>query len=193
LSLAFPAENPNLYRTGGTLVPVFLIVAIALEGLMNTFEALISRPWGQRVAWGVAVLLLAIAARQDYDLVFNKYYHQYQLSAWNTSEMGEVARGFVQSVGTPDNVWLMGFPHWVDSRLVPITAGFPGRDYALFADQLANTQQIPGPKLFLVNPQDTAAIEALQQNYPQGWFQLYKSRVETKDFLIFFVPPHGTE
>jgi hypothetical protein len=193
LSLAFPAENPNLYRTGGALVPVFLMAALALDGLMRTITAWLSSPWGKRVAWGLAIFLLAISAAQDYNLVFNKYYQLYQLSAWNTSEMGEVARGFVQSVGTPDNVWLMGFPHWVDSRLVPITAGFPGRDYALFVDQLPETEKIPGPKLFLVNPQDQAAIEALQQTYPRGWFQLYKSKVETKDFLIFFVPPQGSE
>ncbi|MFL7871047.1 MAG: glycosyltransferase family 39 protein, partial [Anaerolineales bacterium] len=43
LSLAFPAENPALNRAGGAYVPVFVIVALALDGLvsatLNTGEA----------------------------------------------------------------------------------------------------------------------------------------------------------
>src|SRR5581483_5374586 len=35
LSLAFPDENPALNRAGGALMPVFVIVALALDGLLS--------------------------------------------------------------------------------------------------------------------------------------------------------------
>lgn len=191
LALAFPAENPNLYRTGGAMVPVFLMVAIALDSLMSSLSARMRSPWGRGLAYGLAIFLLAFSSFQNYNLVFDEYYQQYRRSAWNTSEMGEVVRGFVDSVGNRDRAWVMGYPHWVDTRLVGINASHPEKDYQLFVEGLEATQGGPGPKLYLVNPQDQAAVEALEQLYPQGWFQLYKSNVETKDFLIFFVPPEG--
>ncbi|MCK5313821.1 MAG: glycosyltransferase family 39 protein, partial [Anaerolineales bacterium] len=38
LSLAFPAENPSLNRAAGAIVPVFLILGIALDALLDVFE-----------------------------------------------------------------------------------------------------------------------------------------------------------
>jgi hypothetical protein len=191
LSLAFPAENPNLYRTGGALVPVFLIIAIALDGLMSAFSRGIPAPWGSRIAWVVAILLLAWSARQDYDWVFNKYFENYQRSAWNSSEMGKVAQDFAESFGSADNIWLVGYPHWVDSRLVAAHAGYPGRDFGVLPENLEETLDYQGAKLFILNPQDGAAAEKLSRLYPQGWIKFHKSRVETKDFLIYIVPPQS--
>lgn len=193
LALAFPAENPNLYRTGGAVVPVFLMGAIALDSLMTAISDRIKAPTGTRLAWILALFLIAVAAIQDYYLVFNEYYEQYKRSAWNTSEMGEVVRSFEKLYDVQDAVWVMGFPHWVDTRLVAINAGYPVKDYQLFVDQLDTTGEIPGPKLFILNLQDNAAIEALSERYPNGWFQTYTSQVETKDFMVFFVPPEGVQ
>ncbi len=39
LSLAFPAENPALNRAAGAMVPTFLLVAIALDGLLARHRA----------------------------------------------------------------------------------------------------------------------------------------------------------
>jgi hypothetical protein len=189
LSLAFPAENPNLYRTGGALVPIFLIIAIALDGLMDSLSFSVRSPWGKRIAWALALLLLCWSSLQDYDLVFNQFFKQYQRSAWNTSEIGSVARSFTTAYGSPDTVWVMGFPHWVDTRLVAINAGYPERDYEIFVNELDVTKPYSQPKMFFINPNDEEAIASLKQVYPQGWLQLYKSKVETKDFMIYFVPP----
>jgi hypothetical protein len=189
LSLAFPAENPNLYRTGGAMVPVFLLVGLALDSLMNSLEARLRHPWGARLAWGLLALLLAWSALQDYELVFHTYEQQYRQSAWNYSEMGTVIHSFSETIGSPDTAWVMGYPHWADTRLVAIEAGYPQRDYAMFVDGLENTLADPRPKLFLVNLQDQDARQALPQFYPEGWFQTYESSVESKDFLLFFAPP----
>ena len=188
LALAFPDENPNLYRTGGALVPVFVIAAVALDGLFRSIQARLPGKAGIRWAWAVALFLLVFAAVQEYDLVFNTYLRQYRQAAWNSSEMGVVARDFINSVGEPENVWVVGFPNWVDTRLVANVAGYPGVDYELKIENLPATMSHTGPKLFILNPQDLTAKSMLDLVYPQGWFQHVKSSVESKDFLLFIVP-----
>jgi hypothetical protein len=90
--------------------------------------------------------------------------------------------------GSSDTAWLVGYPHWVDSRLVMINAGFPLRDNAIWPDGFQDTLADPRSKLFLINMNDTADIEALQSLYPQGQLQQYKSKYEGKDFMLFIVP-----
>jgi len=126
---------------------------------------------------------------QEYQLVFKDYYQQYRLASKNTSEMGEIARGFIAATGSPETVYVMGFPHWVDSRLVAINAGFAGLDFRIFPGELGKLSADPRPKLFFVNLQDQERVQALRQNYPQGWFERVKSRLPEHDFLVFFSVP----
>lgn len=191
LSLAFPGENPSLNRSAGAIIPVFLVAALGLESITSTLRARLVPPYGSRVAWAVALLLVAGSALQDYDLVFDQYFSQYSLSSWNSSEMGEVIRGYADTVGSRDSAWVVSYPHWVDTRLVGMTAGFPTRDFGILISNLESTRIDPGPKLFLVNTNDTEAQATLSNLYPQGWFSEYPSKVETKNFLIYFVPPQN--
>jgi hypothetical protein len=156
---------------------------------MSACESWLNPPKGRRVAWLLVALLLAWTAYQGYQLIFVQYAEQYRLSAWNTSELGKVMRGFSELTGRQDNAWIIPYPHWVDTRLVGITAGFPEKDYALYVEQLENTRSVPGAKLFLLKPEDQAAISALQAAYPNGWLQTYQSQVPSKEFLVFMVPP----
>lgn len=189
LSLAFPAENPSLNRSGGAYVPIFLLVGLALDSLMRVIAANVTARRGSLFAWGVAVILLAGASLQNYDLLFNQYYQVYKNSSWNTSEMGRLIRNFAESVGTPDSAWVMGYPHWVDTRLVGLNAGYPTKDYALFPEQIPQTLDVPGPKMFLLRPDDTVAVQALLQAYPLGTVSLHPSEVAGHEFLVYFVPP----
>ncbi|HEX9027834.1 MAG TPA: glycosyltransferase family 39 protein, partial [Anaerolineales bacterium] len=50
LSLAFPAENPQLSRTGGAFVVAFVLVAIALDGLLEAIRRSFTEPAGTRLA-----------------------------------------------------------------------------------------------------------------------------------------------
>ena len=189
LSLAFPNENPNLYRTGGAFIPVFLIIALALDGFMRAFGTRIQRPIGLTLAWGLALFLFAFSAIQSHDLVFNQWYKEYRESSWNTTEMAQVIQSFAGSVGSLDTAWLVGYPYWAGSRVLGIATGYPTKDYAIWTDQLETTLADPRPKLFLLSPQDQADVDKLYQLYPKGWLNLYKSRVLNKDFIMFFVPP----
>lgn len=189
LSLAFPNENPNLSRTGGALVPVFLIIGIALDGLYTSLKARFRSPWNTSAPAALIIFLFSWSAFQNYGLVFNQFYNEYRMNSWNSSEMGSVIREFADTIGSADNAWVVGYPYWVDTRLVGINAGYPTRDYVILQDQLDSTAEISGPKLFLINLQDQEAVIKLRNLYPQGVLEEYHSKTETKDFLMFFVPP----
>ena len=189
LSLAYPDENPALNRTAGALVPVFVVVGISLDGILQAIERRSRTPAANLVSWSLVGGLLVLSAAQNYDLVFNRYQAAYSASSWNTTEMGQVIRQFSDSIGDPDSAWVLAYPHWVDTRLVGMHAGFPTKDYAVFPDQLHNTLLVPGSKLFLIKPEDLDGKTMLKELYPQGWFQVYDSRYEGKDFLMFVVPP----
>jgi len=189
LSLAFPSENPNLYRTGGAIAPVFLLVALALDSLMDALARSFTVKSGQIIAWGLAIFLLAFNSFQDYDLVFRRYQDNYLKSSWNSSEMGQVASDFLGIYQIPVSVWVVGYPNWVDTRLVANVAGLSGRDFELMPENIEKTLTLTGPKLFFINPDDKNAQAVLRQLYPEGRLYRYQSKVETKDFLIFIVLP----
>lgn len=189
MSLAFPQENPALNRAGGALVVIFLITAIGLDALLHGVKDKLEKGPGMRVAVGLGAALILGATVVNYGLVFGGYQRLYQDSSWNTSEMGEVIASFAEGVGSLDQAWVVSYPHWVDTRLVAISAGYPGHDYGLFPDRLPETLDAPAPKLFLLRPEDADGLAALQALYPQGSSSLYESEQANKDFLIYFVAP----
>ena len=103
--------------------------------------------------------------------------------------MGQVMRAFADSVGSEESSWVVGWPHWVDTRLVGINAGFPTRDYAIWPQDFETTLNEPRAKLFLVNLQDGESLEKLKALYPQGSLKLYENPLEGKSFYEFYVPP----
>ena len=184
MSLSFPGENPSFNRSGAAIVPVFLVVALAFDSFLTALESSRNR----KLAWVMGTFLLLWASLQNYDLVFNQYRKLYDQSSWNTTEMGEVVRSFARLNGHADTVWLVGFPHWADSRLVMINAGYPYEDNAIWPESFEATVEDPRAKLFLINVNDQADIDALQTLYPEGWLTEYQSKYESRNFLLFFVP-----
>lgn len=188
LSLAFPGENPSLNRTAGAVVPVFVVIGLALEAFIRGFRRNIAGNFGKLLSLLILAALLIFSGVNNYDLVFNQYYHNYRAASWNTSEIGRIAGFFIESLGTPQTTYVVGYPHWVDSRLVAINAGYPGMDFAIFHDQIPETVNQPGPKLFFLNLSDIDNLQLLQETYNDGVLSNYDSDVENKDFVIFFVP-----
>jgi len=189
LALAFPNENPALNRTGGALVPVFLIIGMALQGLLAALRDFLEGRAGLRLAWGAGITLVLIAALQNYALVFSQYSKLYDVSSWNTSEVGQVIRGFADSVGSLDSAWVIPYPYWMDTRLVGMNAGFPTKDYALQPDQIDATTGDPRAKLFIFKEEDQQTFDRLTTLYPQGRLKIYPSRIPTKEFWVFTVLP----
>jgi len=200
LSLAYPGENPALNRAGGAYVTAFVIAALALDAVVAAMlrgtEAGSSR--GKlRVgfAWALVVVMVAWSGVQNYDLVFRQYYQAFRDGSWNSSDMGTVIKQFEENYGTTDTVWIVPFPHWVDTRLPGVWAGIPNRDFAMWRENLPGTVQLPGPKLFLVKANqelpeanDQETLDVLWELYPQGTLELFDSAVAGHDFWIFFVP-----
>jgi hypothetical protein len=146
---------------------------------------------GPRVAWGIALALIFFSALGNFDLVFNQYQRAYELSSWNTSEMGKVIHDFGDMYGGTNNAYVVPYPYWVDTRLVGMIAGDPIRDFAIPTDQISETLNFPQPKMFLVNPGDQADLNLLRQLFPQGTVSNFESKVG-KNFYIYMVPEAST-
>ena len=192
LSLAFPGENPALNRAGGAYIPAFIIAAMALDGLLTSFGLGLIRTV---LMWIVAGVLLYASAAQNYDLVFNQYYTLFRGSSWNTSDIGKVIKEFEQTYGTTENMWVVPFQHWVDTRLPAVWAGIPDRDLAMWRENLPGTVELTGPKLFVVkadvedpNGNDQESLDVLEELYPNGQLRMFDSDVPGHDFWIFLVP-----
>ncbi len=192
LSIAFPGENPSLNRTGGAYIPVFILAALAFDGLLTSFGR------GKMRVIFVSLLtavLLYFSAAQNYDLVFNQYYSSFRQGSWNTTDMGKVIDGFKQISGTTETAWVVPFPYWVDTRLTAIWVGDTERDMAMWRENIPSTVQYDGPKMFIVKADlehsegnDQETLDVLESLYPNGVLRLFDSDIPGHDFWIFFVP-----
>ena len=110
----FSGGKSRLNRAAGALVPTFLLVAIALDGLvaagktglpaasthlnwqaLSPEQRLLKKRWlGPSLPGCLCLLLAGWSSCQNYDLVFNQYATQYTAGAWNSSEMGAVIKQF---------------------------------------------------------------------------------------------------
>jgi hypothetical protein len=144
---------------------------------------------GKVIAFLIAAVLIFSSARQNYDFLFDTYEKNYLESSGNTSEMGHVIRSFADSVGTPDTAWVVGYPYWVDTRLVSIEAGFPIKDYAIWPQNFEETKFLDAPKLFILNTQDNEDLNTLLTMYPKAKVTTFTSKAPGRDFLIMLVGP----
>ncbi|MFN8434626.1 MAG: glycosyltransferase family 39 protein [Anaerolineales bacterium] len=184
LSLAFPGENPALNRAGGAAVVVFIIAAMALDGLVTSFGSEARR---KVIAYSMVIVLFVGIGYYNYDLVFNQFGPAFKAANWNTSEMGKVITDFKNKYGETDTIWIVPFPFWVDTRLPGSWAGIPDRDFALFQEHLSDSLAYPAPKMFIYWNADTETEKILKELYPNGKISRYTSYSPGKDFFIFLV------
>jgi hypothetical protein len=187
LSIAFPTENPSLNRSSGAIIPVFLIIAIALENFLTNLEVKISGRWGIWISRGMLLILAVISMTQNYRLVFTDYYQQFKMSAWNSSEISNVIRQFDDTIGDESRAWVIPYPHWVDTRLVGIHAVGYVKDIALWQADIQASENAPVPKLYIFKPEDEGTQDILQELFPRGVLMEYDSSVDGKDFMLYYV------
>ncbi|MCI0554360.1 MAG: glycosyltransferase family 39 protein [Anaerolineae bacterium] len=192
LSLAFPNENPTLNRAGAAYIPAFILGAMALDGLLTSFGRGRMR---SVLVWIISGVLLYASASQSYDLVFREYKEFFREASWNTSDIARVIKEFELTFGRTDTIWVVPFPHWVDTRLPAVWVGIPDRDMAMWRENLPDTVELTGPKLFMVkadveNPDgnDQESLNVLRELYPNGQLRMFDSDVPRHDFWIFLVP-----
>ena len=187
LSLAFPEENPSLNRSGGAIVPVFIIAALGAYQFGKGVFIKHGHKLLRMVTIAVVILSFVFTLYQNYDLVFNQYAEQFRVNAWNTSEIGEVIKEFVAQGNPYENAFVVPYAHWVDTRLVGINAGIPWKDYALWPDDFVQTLKFSGNKLFILKPDDTHSLEILKTYYPDGQQTIYYSQTTGKNFILYSV------
>lgn len=188
LSLAFPVENPAPHRASGALVPAFTIAGLTASAAYSWARRAFTRK-GLRIGLaGAAALLFLIAATVNFRIVFGDWSRRHRESTWNTRAAGAVVRGFDDSIGEWRHAYVIPYPHWMDTRLVGITAGFPGHDFALVPQAINSLGELSEPHLFLVHPDDSGSAAALDGLYRAGRWYRYESDQAGKDFLLFFTP-----
>lgn len=193
LSLAFPRENPHPSRAGGAVVPVFVIAAVTLVAVADWGTGTFKGRTGQRIGYGFAGALFAITAINNYTLVVDRYAEQTRQSLWNASELGAIARGFGEFVGSYDQIYVVAYPHWVDSRLVAIEAGHPGDDFIIWPEQISELEPITQARLLFLHPQDEPDRSRLMAMYPNGILSHHGTEVKGKEFDVFWIPPVGVD
>lgn len=185
LSLAFPRENPSVVRAGGAIPFVFILIALPIVWLVRSLR----ESSGRLVAATVILLTFAFIARTNYLRYFRDFDATYRQSSWNTTEVGAVVRGFMNSVGDAEHVYIMLWPHWIDTRNVAINMGRIGWDQTLTSANAAEPMAgDPVNKLFILNPNDHDNLARLQEIFPDSQPRLYHSRTPTRDFIILYVP-----
>ncbi len=185
LSLAFPNENPSMTRGVGAAIPVLLTSACGMVVVFRIIAAAFKRK-SLAVVLITGLLMFGPIVVSNYNLIFKQYANNYKNSAWNASEIGEVINRFYSS-GKEGLSYLISYPYWIDSRAVAISMGRPEQNLNLPAAEIANTQSVTLPKLFILNPMDKNSIAELQAVYPDGVISTYQSTNPDKNFIIFIV------
>lgn len=188
LSIAFPEENPSAVRIGGAIPVVALLAAVAVQAMIEALCGLFQGR-GRWLAGVPAAAILVAAAFLTYRWYFVTYDQQYRRRAWNTRDMGRVVRGFADSVGDMDHAYHISFPHWADTRNIGINAGdITWRNAVVELEDLREHAQDPLPKLYLVYPGHRRALRLLEELFPEGRLQRFRSVEEMEDFFIYSVP-----
>jgi hypothetical protein len=187
LSLVFPGENPSLNRSAAAYIPIFSVTGYGFFIFIRTLKSFFKPRVGSTAAVVCILLFCGLASLNNYRLVFEEYKSQYNQNAWNTSEIGKVVNEFLDGADSSRHAYVVPYRHWVDTRLVGFNAGFPGRDFALWQEDLAITQNDSGEKLFIFKPEDSETQKILQELYPQGTYAIFYSRVSGREFIIYTV------
>ena len=185
LSLAFPGENPHPSRAGGAIIPVFTIAGIALASVWSWSQR---RFEGKRIGVGLVVGMFLVAAVTNFDMVIGEYGDLQRQSSWNTAQAAEVVENFTISAGAFEDVHMIAYPHWMDSRLVAILAGRPGLDIVLWPDQMDALVEVNTPQLFLLHHADVDGLDRLRVKFPDGITNRHTAEVEGRDFITYLVP-----
>lgn len=191
LALAFPIENPSVFRAANAPPVVMIFVAVPLVLVARQLRQSLGA-WGTGAAAILIAAVLIAATVMNHRTYFDTYDFQLRRSAQNASEMAEVLGGFTQGIGDINHAWMVAYPNWVDTRNVFLAMGYGQRNNYLPAEQGANAAQAhvgdPAPKMYILAPQDQNNLRTLQTLFPNGQTSTYQSRTPGKDFVIFFVP-----
>ena len=190
LSIAFPGENPSVVRTGGALPALMIVCATGPALLLEQLRKL-QRPALYRGALaGVAALALLVVALNQ-RRVFVDYPAQYCERAQNASDIGRELLAWEARGNERTAAWIVGFPHWVDSRAVGVWAGDINFPNTVMGPEAVSAVDLGGrPGWFVLNRDDLPSLQALYARYPAGQERLVEgSLCAARAFLVFESDP----
>lgn len=190
LSIAFPGENPSVVRTGGAL-PALMVVCAAAPSMMLELARAARRHHAYAAALaGVAALALLVAGLNQ-RRVFVDYPAQYCPQAQNASDIGRELLAWEAAGGDRRAAWIVGFPHWVDSRAVGVWIGEITFPNTVMGPDAVGAVDLGGrPGWFVLSPDDVPSLRALSERYPAGRERLVEgSLCAGRAFVVFETQP----
>ncbi len=193
LNLAFPRENPSTVRAAGALPTVLALAALPpslwvfRQGREN---------WAAAAARLVGAAVLAfILLRTNADRIFVAYAEAYCQRALNAAEAAELISGFYRLTGSQRDAFYVAYPYWFDSRLIGMWLGNLDWPHTVLSEELPGVLpdhlRRPGPKLYLIHPQDRLSLLTLQSAYPRGVpTEVPRQRCAGEGMVAFWVPPN---
>jgi hypothetical protein len=149
-----------------------------------------------RLGKWLAPLFLALALMAttliNYQRYFVSYYHSYQLSSQNSSEMAAAMRDFIAGGGDLKHITIHAWPYWVDTRaLALLMDDVSWQDTNVVLDRvsdLARLRDDPASQMYILHLDDKGGLAVLQTTFPEGRMERHFSPVPDHDFVLFYVP-----
>ncbi len=192
LSVAFPGENPSVARTAGAIPVVAVLVGLGLYVVTRIAKELGGTRWGMWLAVSLLALILTATTLINYQRYFVGFYHSYQLSSQNSSEMADAMRGFIATGGDLQHIVIHAWPYWVDTRALALLMGKPDwQNTNVVLDRVADLERLrddPAPQMYLLHPSDAKGLQILQETFAQGYAVQRPSRIPDHNFILFLVP-----
>jgi len=208
LAIAFTVEVPDFTRASGAFPMVYFIAGLALAFLLQlALHYLPSAPL-RRFTVGLAVVLLALGAVQNYNSYFVEAMSNYRQSTLPHQQAGQILKGFINSSGAPGNAFMIAYPYWMDDRAIGIEAGdvhwdntvaktddFPQHLYIAMQRKVDTPYELRPDRqmLFFLNQDDTAMTMNLTKLFPGGSLIKVPAYNSTRDFNIYIAPPPGCD
>jgi hypothetical protein len=195
LALAFPRENPHVGRVGISMPIVMIVAALPLAILARRLVAALGGRLGLLAGSLVVGGLLVFAFQTNYTQYFTTYARQHALASQHTSHVGQVVNDFLAAGGRREDVGIMTWTHWFDTRLVAIETGTARWDPLMKTiDEARKQDGTPRERLYIVHPDDQASRQALARWYPGATEQVH-SLSDNRDrpwFVSIRVPAGAT-
>jgi 4-amino-4-deoxy-L-arabinose transferase-like glycosyltransferase len=196
LNLAFPNESPSVVRAGGAMPIVGVLIALALLHIAGEVKNNLGSQVGPIAAGVLVTVLLISMAAINFQRYFTTYLDNYRLSAMNTREVSDAVRDYVGSIGDFNQVYLKGWPYWLDARALALqVAEKPGWETTNVTLNPQEVLALPGdpssPRLYILHPADVETLDILRYAFPNGWTRVNHSATPGHDFVFYFVPGHN--
>jgi hypothetical protein len=187
-AIAFPRENPSAIRMGGMIAGVMALCAV-LPALVSYHVWRVKRQQRWLAVAAVGMLAAAVIGING-QRAFHTYANDYCARSLNASEVAQAIKGFTRTGGPAQNVFYVAFPHWFDSRAIGIWLGDIYWPNTLLDIRGADRMVLPpGPRLYIVHPNDVESMAYLKSLYPRGWVSRQPSqRCQGHDFMVYYVP-----